>query len=161
MTEESSLRILKEEYTRYRDKYNLPGFHELNQIFDIEDVEYETDFLLRKIRRVILDRVVGYLRFIEIMLNPSNAPMFFFKLVGKLEKEDKEALTELYEKLGKFELKAIKIDLDYLEEKEADLIKELYNVFHEEIRGILLKTVMKLENGKEGKQASGDECYFG
>jgi hypothetical protein len=160
MTEECNLDEVKKEYSKFKDKYNLPSFDEVNEVFEIEDIDTETDFFLRRIRRLILDKVVGYMRFIEIMLNPSNATIFFFKLTSKLEKSDKEALTEMYERIGKFEIDAIKIDLDYSEEKEAELIKDMFNIFKTEIKEKLLPVIYKLENGKEEKKKD-DSGYFG
>lgn len=153
---------LKKVYQEHCEKYDLPDFDSLNRVFDVEEVDSETDYLLRRIRRVILDRIVGYVRFIEMMLNPSNAPMFFFKLVNKLEKSDKEILTEIYERLGKFELEAIKIDLEYSEEKEVILITKLLDNFQDGIRESLLGIISKLEKEKkEEKKKEDSEGYFG
>jgi hypothetical protein len=163
MTEEKiyGLEELKKEYNLFKDKYDLPEFSELNKIFDIEEIDPDTDFLLRKVRRVVSERVAGYLRFIEVVLNPSNAPMFFFKLIKKLEESDKKGLTEIYEILGKFELKIIKLDLEYDENKEAKFINDVYETFKEKVSKNLLDVVEKMGNGvgKEKKVDSGS--YFG
>jgi hypothetical protein len=163
MTEEKiyGLEELKKEYNLFKDKYNLPDFSELNKIFDIEEIDPDTEFLLRKVRRVVSERVAGYLRFIEVVLNPSNAPMFFFKLIKKLEESDKKELTEIYEILGKFELKIIKLDLEYDENKEAEFINDVYRTFNENVSKNLLDVVEKMGNGvgKEKKVDSGS--YFG
>ena len=153
--------LLKQEYEEFREKYTLPEFYEINKLFDIEDIDVETDFLLRKVRRVISDKVSNYLRFIEVVLNPSNAPMFFFKLVKKLEGGDRESLSEIYEMLGDFEIKAISLDLDYSEEKEVEFIKEIFKVFNEVVRGKLIEIVEKLGNGKDGKKREIDSSYCG
>ena len=57
-----SLEKLKEEYGKLQKKFNLPHFQELNELFDIEDIDTETDFLLRRIRpyKDILRRFDGY-----------------------------------------------------------------------------------------------------
>ena len=41
--------------------------------------------------------------------SPSNAPIFFFKLIKKLDKEDKESLNKIYEELGNLEIEVVKI----------------------------------------------------
>jgi len=164
MAEENCLEKLKEEYGLIKEKYEFPEFLELNKVFDIEDIDSETDFLLRRIRRVISDRTAGYLRFVEIILNPSNSPMFFFKLINKLDEEDKKQLREINEKLGGFELEIVKLDLDYNEEKEADFIKKIYQSFNEEISKKLLEIVEKMCNGKGKEKGEGKEnqgSYFG
>jgi len=155
-----SLDKLKEDYEELKNKYALPEFSELNRLFDIEDVEIETDFLLRKIRRIISERMAAYSRFIEIILNPSNAPMFFFKLIKKLDSKDKEVLAGLYEELGSIEVDTISLDLDYSEKNEADFIIRMYKVFNENIRIKFLEIVDKLSNGNDNnKKYNGS--YFG
>ena len=157
----SGLDELKKQYNVLKEKHGLLEFSEMNKIFDIEEIDIETEFLLRKIRRVVSEKLAGYLRFIEVILNPSNAPMFFFKLIKKLEEEDKKGLTEIYEVLGKFELEIVKLDLDYNEEKEAEFVKKIYHLFTEEISKKLLAVVEKMGNGvgKEKKVEIGS--YFG
>jgi hypothetical protein len=157
----SCLVELKEKYEIFKKKYNLPDFNDINKAFDIEELDSESDFLIRKIRRYISEKLAGYMRFIEVLLNPSNAPIFFFKLIKKLDNTDKETLTRLYEELGNIELETIALDLEYNEEKEADLIKKLYNLFNDEIKKELLFTLKKLSNGDNGKNKENGVSYFG
>src|SRR4030042_4612405 len=125
MEEESLLEKLKKDYDKLRKKYNLPAFKEVNEAFDIEEVaEQETECLLRQIRKHMMDKVVAYLRFIEMLLNPSNAPMFFFALVKGLTASDKRLLDHLYERLGEFEIDVIALDCKYNEKEEADFINK-------------------------------------
>ena len=159
--EETSISELKQEYSKFKDKYNLPEFSELNKIFDIEDIDVETEFFLRKIRRVLSERIAGYLRFVEVILNPSNAPMFFFKLIKKLGDEDKKQLSEIYDILGKFEIEIIALDLDYNENKEAEFIKKIYNLLNEDISKKLLMVVKKMGNGEGSKKKVESGSYFG
>jgi hypothetical protein len=157
----SNLENLKQEYNKFKKDYDLPEFTELNKLFDIEEIDTETEFLLRKIRRTIAEKVSGYLRFSEILLNPSNAPMFFFKLIKKLESSDKEALTKIYDKLGSFEIEMINIDLEYNEQKEAEFIKKCYESFKDEVKPSLLKVVEKLNNGNSNSKKASNDSYFG
>jgi hypothetical protein len=156
-----NLEKLRNEYDKFKDKYSLPEFTKLNEMFDIEEVDYDTEFLLRKIRRVMSDRISGYLRFIELVLNPSNAPMFFFKLIKKLEEKDKNTLNELYEFLSKFEIEIIAFDLEYNEKNEADFIKKSHNIFKEDISKRLLKIIKKMSNGSESEKVEEKRSYFG
>lgn len=158
---EFNLEKLKKEYEAFKNKYNLPEFSELNELFDIEDAEGETDYILRKIRRAMSEKTSGYLRFVETILNPSNAPIFFFKLVKKLESEDKEFLTKAYDILGNFEIEIIGLELDYSEEKEAEFIKKVYDIFNNEIKGDFLKIIKKLENNNNDKRKESNGSYFG
>jgi len=158
--EEKSLKELKDKYNKLKSKYNLPEFTELNKLFDIEDIEVETEFLLKKTRRKILEKIIDYLRFLDLILNPSNAPIFFFRLIKKLEKEDRDVIINIYEKLGNFEVSSISLDLNYSEEKEAEFIKEIFKVFNQEIKKDFLRVIEKLNFSEENfKKINGS--YFG
>ncbi len=157
----NNLEELKVEYEKLRSKYDLPDFSELNELFDIEEIDIETEFLLRRVRRVVADKTTNYLRFVEIILNPSNSPLFFFNLIKKLNSKDKEILTGLYEELGKVEVETIALDLEYSEEKEAEFIKNLYNVFKHKIRIELLGVIRKLSENSDNKKKENGGSYFG
>jgi len=158
--EYSNLEQLKEKYEILKSNYNLPEFSELNNLFDLEEIDTDTEFLLKKIRRIISEKINHYLRFVEIILNPSNTPIFFYKLLKKLESEDKENLGEIYEKLGKIELKNISLDLDYSEKSEAEFIKKIYQIFTKEMKPKILEIVEKM-NGPEEITKKINGSYFG
>lgn len=159
--EPSSLEELKEEYHKLSLKCPLPDFNELNKQFDVEDVQTDTDFLLRRIRKVILEKITNYSRFIELILNPSTAPMFFFKLVRKLEPSDREKLSKIYEILGNLEMQAVHLDLDCSEDKEAKFIQESFEVFNKRIKSDLLSIIEKLMNGNNDYQIRNSGSYLG
>ena len=158
--EYSNLEQLKEKYEILKSNYNLPEFSELNNLFDLEEIDTDTEVLLKKIRRIISEKINHYLRFVEIILNPSNTPIFFYKLLKKLESEDKENLGEIYEKLGKIELKNISLDLDYSEKSEAEFIKKIYQIFTKEMKPKILEIVEKM-NGPEEITKKINGSYFG
>lgn len=159
--EKSGLEELKKDYSELAKKYKLPSFKELNEEFDIEKVaENETECLLREIRKSIMEKVIAYLRFIEMLLNPSNAPLFFFALVKGLTSQDKRVLEKLYDKLGSLEIDVIGLDCNYDEKDEADFIKKLlveWKSVKEDMSGLV--EVLKRNWGqKSGKNERG---YFG
>jgi hypothetical protein len=156
-----TLDSLKGAYEEFRKKYDLPEFYELNKLFDIEDIDVDTDFLLRRIRRIIAERITGYSRFVDIILNPSNAPVFFFKLLKKLDSKDKDVLSRMYEILGNIEIEILSLDLDYSEEKESIFIKKIYKLFDKEIRMSFLGIVKKLGNGEDILKKDNNSSYFG
>lgn len=161
LNKDNNLEELKKEYEKFKDRYNLPEFNELNELFDIEEVYFESDFLLRKIRRFISEKMLAYSKFVEIILNPSNAPLFFFKLMKKLDNKDKEKLANIYDELGKIEVETIGMDLEYNEKKEAEFIDRMYKNFSKEIKPKLSEIVKKLGNGDNNKQFSNGTSYFG
>ena len=157
--EQKSLKEIKENYNKLKDKHSLPDFSELNKLFDIEDIEIETEFLLKKIRRKISEKITDYLRFLDLILNPSNAPIFFFRLVKNLDRDDTIKITNIYEKLASFEISVISLDLEYSEQKEVEFIKSSYDIFNS-IKKDFLKIIEKLKFTEENyKKTNGS--YFG
>ena len=161
MLEESKLQKLKEKYSVLRIKYNLPNFEELNGEFQIEKTaESETDFILKEIRRYMVDKLLNYLRFIESLLSPVNVPMFVFAITKTLGEHEKEKLRELYKKIAKVEVEFIELDLEYSESKEAESIKKYYS-FWQEIRKELLIIVGVIKENWDAKAEDNGKGYFG
>jgi len=158
---ESKLAKLKKNYSELEKKYKLPSYKELNEEFDIEKAqELETDTLLREIRKVIMDKVIAYLRFIEMLLNPSNAPMFFFALLKGLDNGDKKILEDLYSKLGRLEIEVVEIDNDYSEKNEAEFIIHVFNEWRE-IKEDMKKIAKSLQKSWDKKSERKDKSYLG
>lgn len=158
---ENNLNELKKDYAKLQKKYALPTFRELNEEFDIEKAaEHETDCLIREIRKTIMDKVIAYLRFIEMLLNPSNAPIFFFALVKGLSSQDKRILEELYEKLGRFEIDVIELDCKYNEKDEAEFIKRIA-IEWQNISQEMIKMVEVLRRNWNQKSRQNERKYCG
>jgi hypothetical protein len=155
------LDLLKKNYFEIAKKYNLPFYKELNEEFDIEKVqELETDTLLREIRKVIMDKVIAYLRFIELLINPANAPMFFFTILKGIDSADKKILEETYTKLGRLEVEVISVDNDYSEKNEAEFIIHVFKEW-KEIKENMKQVSKALQNGWDRKREKRDKSYLG
>ncbi len=99
MEKEWNLGQLKNNYKIFQEEYNLPSFEKLNEDFQIEKAaESETDFILREIRRCITDKFFNYLRFVESILTPVNAPMFVFAITKTIGTKDREKLMDALRK---------------------------------------------------------------
>lgn len=121
---DSLLEKLKADYEKSRKKYNLPAFQLLNEEFEIERIaEHETELLLREIRKAITEKAIAFLRFLELMINPSAAPFFLLSVIKHLNASDKKVVNEIYRKVCEFEIKAIALDMKYSEKAEAEFIK--------------------------------------
>ncbi len=158
---EAGLENLKENYEKLRKKYKLPNFQQLNEDFDVERIaEKETDFLLREIRKVMVDKALSYLRFFEYWINPSSAPMFILSLSKTLSSGTMKTIDSLYKELVEVELEVIGIDNIYSEKKEAVFIIKLakeWKSVKENVADIAktLKTAWKQKAGKK------ERSYFG
>jgi hypothetical protein len=158
---ESSLDNLKKDYLELQKKYGLPSFREMNEDFHIEKIsESETELLIKEIRRFIGDRVMGYMRFVENLLNPINVPMFVFSIVKLLDSDDKKALQEVYKKMMEMEISFIELDLNFDEDKEAKFVKDYYNKW-QEMKEDLFKIISKINKKRDEKSEAGNKGYFG
>lgn len=156
-----SLKDLKKQYEKLREKYSLPSFVEMNEDFEIEKLqEKETEILSREIRRAMIEKNSAYLRFIEMFMNPSSAPMLFLALMRNMDNIDKKIVEDLYSKLGKYEIKSIALDNKYDDDKEAEFINKFYKEWQEvkEKFGQVLKV---MEDSWDKKRERKEKGYLG
>ena len=158
---EFDLNELKQRYRKLQEKYKLPEFEELNQEFYIEKIaEFETEFLTREVRRFVADKIYNYLRFIETILNPANAPMFIFSVIKSMTLEDKKKFSDIYEKLAEIDLELIRLDVESSEKKDAEFINKVYASWGE-IKKELIDVIGRLKNRKNGEEKDRGSGYFG
>ncbi len=159
--DEFKLEELKKKYKEIQKKHGLPDFEELNKDFQIEKAaESETDFLIREIRKFVGDKLMNYLKFIESLLNPVNAPMFIFSIIKLIDSEEKEKLSEIYNDLLKKEIKFVELDLNFDEAREAEFIRESYESWQKtkkDLFGILENINKKWDD----KFEANNKGYFG
>ncbi len=161
MAEESEIKKLEKKYEKIRKKYSLPSFKDMNEDFDIEKLqEKETTLLIREIRRAVMEKNNGYLRFCEMFMNPSHAPLFFLGLAKNFDGNEKNLVKQVYLKLGKFEIKSIELDNKYEEKKEAEFIRNFCKEW-EEIKDNFGKIINSLEDSWERKVEERSRRYLG
>jgi len=161
MNEKFDLTRLKKEYQILQERYNMPPFEKLNEDFQIEKAtECETDFILKEIRKYVTDKFFNYLRFIESLLTPTDAPMFVFAIAKTLGIKEKEKLIELYKKIAKIDIDLIELDIEYSEEKEANSIKKCYEMW-QEIKKEFLELIEVIKKNWDNKLEDNGKSYFG
>lgn len=154
------LEQLKIDYLVLHKKYSLPSFQEMNEDFYIEKIaENETDILIREVRKMVGDRLMNYLRFIENLLNPVNVPMFVFPIIKLIGPEEKNKLSEIYKKLIQNEIKFVERDLEFDEAGEAKFIRESYELWLG-IKKPLAAIFVKVEKGWGTKTEENSKGYF-
>jgi hypothetical protein len=161
MAREYDLNEVKMQYKKLQEKYQLPNFELMNQEFSIEKIaDTETEILTREIRRYIADKIFNYLRFIETLLNPANAPMFIFSVIKSMSQDDKKKLTDIYVKLSEIDLELIKLDIECSESKDAEFIGKVYDSW-QNIKKELIPILSKLKNVKDNDEDKSANRYFG
>lgn len=139
--------LMKEEFESLN--YKLPNFEILAQDFDIEKAyEKESSFLLREIRKAIIEKLSAYLQLFETFMNPTSPPMFIFNVLRCLTEQDKDLIKETYKKLSKYQLWSVKLDTIYNEEKEAEFINNAHNEW-QELKKEIYALIERLEKGSE------------
>lgn len=117
------LKDFKKLYSLLQKKYHLPSFAYLNENFEIDKIEKDTDCILRIVRKVMMEKIVNSMGFLELLLNPSNSPRMYLAYARSLPPEDKKIIEEIYNALGNDSLRSIDLEIDYTEKKEAEVIK--------------------------------------
>ncbi len=158
----SGIDEVKNSYEKIREKYSLPSFNEINSDFQIEKiVDLDVEFLIRRVREYVGDKISIYFKFIENLIQPSNAQMFVFMIIKKLEKKDVLKLRSIYEKLAVMELELIELDLVFDAEKEAEFIRNAF-LGWQEIKVDLYRIIGSVKKkGLEDFSSSGEKKYFG
>ena len=155
------LEDFKKFYSELAEKNQLPSFNVMNEDFNIEKMsETESDLPVREIRRFVSDKIRNYERFIEAIINPSNANMFIFTIIKVISADDKERLSDIYKKLMKSEVDLIELDVQYDEAKELKFV----NTFFKEWQGmkpVLLEILGKINSDWDKEVEKGSNGYFG
>ncbi|MEK6800296.1 MAG: hypothetical protein AABY05_00015 [Nanoarchaeota archaeon] len=119
------LKDMKKEYEVLAKKYSLPSFKQINEDFEIEKLERESETLLRSIRKVMMEKIVNSLGFLEMLMNPMNAPRMYINFVNNVSQEDKKRMDKMYSDLGDISVLALSREIDYDERGEAVLVKKI------------------------------------
>ena len=158
---ESDLEKLKENYKKIEKTHHLPDFDKLNSEFSTEKIaEFETDFLVREVARIMGEKFSNYLRFVELILNPVNSPMFIFSLMKTMGESEKKKLSEIYKELAKIELNLIELDVDFSEKKEAEFINNSYKTWIN-MKKDFQEVIEKIKANWDNKSDNNSKAYFG
>ena len=151
---------LEKEYTPLKEKYKLPDLKMLEEDFDLENLpDKETRFLLREIRKMIIDKISAYETLFETLINPSSPPMYVFSILRSIEEKDKEKIRSIYKKLSRLRIKAIALSAIYNEASEAEFIINSFNIW-QELKKEIFDTFENFENNFEKENGSKRRDYY-
>ena len=149
---------LKKEYGGLEKKHKLPSFSEVNQIFDIEKIDRESDVMLKTIRKVMVDKIMSSLGFVEMLMNPMNAPRMYYRYIKNMSEEDKKSLDNIYESFSEISTLSLEREIDYDEKGEVGLIKYVFKIWND-MRSEFRRILKNIKNPGEGEKK--DRNYFG
>ncbi|MDP3881908.1 MAG: hypothetical protein Q8Q31_03460 [Nanoarchaeota archaeon] len=154
------LKELKKEYSELEKKYKLPSFDKINEDFEIEKINAESDFLLRIIRKLMMDKIVGFLNFFErVTSNPASLPKVYYQFIKAIDVEDKKEADKIYSMLGDLSLIAFEREIEVSEKGEAELIKKIYSEWNAS-KVSLMKLAKKMRS-TESNVSKKEKSYFG
>jgi len=149
---------LKKKYSAFGKKYKLPSFKELNDDFEIEKIERDSDTFLKVVRKQMMEKIMNLLGFIEMILNPVNAPRIYYAYLKSVGTEERNYLDRIYSKLGDISIAALELEVDYDEGKEAKMIARIFSDWRE-IKPDMRKVVKNMM--KPNNTVQREKSYFG
>ena len=153
------LEEIKKDYGELAKKYKLPAFKELNEDFEVYKAGKDRDCFLRSVRKVMMDKIVNALGFLEMLLNAVNVPRMYTPYLRVMTTEDRKNIERIYVILAELSILSLQLEIDYSEKEEAELIKKIYNSWKgikSDFKNILIKV------NKPGIDVSRKEkSYFG
>jgi hypothetical protein len=152
------LKELKEDYGKLAEKHQLPSFEKMNEFFDIERIERESDVLLRTVRRAMMEKTISIVNFIEMLINPMQVPRMYHSFLKSMNSDDKKLLDKIYTELSKLIISSLECDMIYDERREVDEINQLYDVWASTSKD-LKKIIGKIK--KPDNPEKKERVYFG
>jgi hypothetical protein len=151
---------LKQKYNLLKEKYSLPEFKFVNENFEIENIDSESELIVKAVRKHMTEKIFYVLRSLEMFMNPQNAPLFVFNIIKLMSEPDRELIKQLYDKISGYEIDAFGLESEYDEKKEAEFVKKFCAEW-KEISGDLkqIYSAMKDSHKKDSKKQ--EKSYFG
>jgi hypothetical protein len=152
------LKNFRKEYLILEKKYKLPSFRSMNEEFEIDKIERESDCMLRLIRKAMIEKIVNSLSFLEMLLNPANSPRIYMPYLKNMTVEDREIIEKIYSALADLSLSSLLLEVEYSEKGEAELIKKIYSVWNSN-KSDFKKIIINVKNPKTIVRK--EKSYFG
>lgn len=121
---------LEKLYSELQKKHNLPPFKEMNADFDIGKIKRDSGNLIRDIRRMMIEKIVYYIRLAELMVNPSQASPIMLNLLKEITSEDKGIIDSVLNSFVELEIEAHKLDVKSSENEESKLVNRVNSVWN-------------------------------
>lgn len=121
------LKNIKEKYEKEALAYKLPGFRQINEDFEIEKIEHETETILRAVRKIMMEKMINLMGFIEMFINPVNVARMYLPYLKNMTSEEKAEMDKIYDSFAALSLEAIDCEIDYSDKAEAEMIRKIFD----------------------------------
>jgi len=114
---------MHEEYKKLRSRHQLPKYDELDHVFEISAITSHS-FLLREIRRHIVERLRNNAEILEDIIHP-NSTVSAFHECRFFNEQEKKGLYDLYAKIMKHIRRSNLLDVKLDEDLDAQFINDI------------------------------------
>ena len=145
---------IEKEYKKFREKYTLPEFKEIDDEFEISLLEC-TDFLLRNVRRKIMEKITLMLTCIEEIIQPETNLRSMTELKAVSQSTKNKAFS-IYKNLMIAERSSLEFDISSTDEKEAEFIMFILKKW-KELKPDMLILIEKIKEVWKREQSPEEE----
>jgi len=142
---------IEQQYSELKKKHKLPEFKEIDNEFEISDLE-DTNFLFRAIVRRIAEKVDFYSTMLEEVLQPDTSNLYAMHETRYFDDDEKKQMYGLYTKLMSSSRQSIEVSLIHNEKEEADFISSVFSEW-KSLKQELLKFVKKMRDSWKTEEA--------
>ncbi len=135
---------IKNEYQKLAKKYNLPDYDELDLDFEISTIE-KKKFLLREIRRKILDKIDGIKEILESVIQPDANSFSSIYESRIFDDEGINMVYTIYKTVMILNRTATIVNLRADEKEEAEYIKNTF-IEWQKLKPNLINYLEKIKN---------------
>jgi len=151
---------IKREYQKYAEKYKLPNYNDIDLDFEISTID-KKKFLLREIRRKILDKIDGIKDILEGVIQPDTNSFQSMYESRMFSEEERNEIYKIYKSLMILSRKATLVNLRADQKEEADFIKGMFDEW-QKLKQKLIKYLSKIkENWEKETSVKEDLGYLG
>ena len=147
-------------YDLLRQKHNLSEYEQIDKIFEISSIE-SPEFLLRKIRRKIIEKLRAYIDVLEDLIHP-NATVSALHECNYFNEQEKKKISDIYSRLMSYVRLSDILDIQLDEAKDAEFIKKILSDW-ESTKHDLISIFKTLQSSWTEKEVADKSilAYFG
>lgn len=127
----------KKIYFELQKKHSLPSFDDMNSSFDIGRIRRDSGNILRDVRRTMIEKIIYYIKLVEVMINPSQASPVFLMLLKEINSDDKKVIDSVLNSFVELEIISHKLDVVSKDSEEGKLINQTYSVWDKKSEDVM------------------------
>ncbi|MBI2673610.1 hypothetical protein HYX19_05080 [Candidatus Woesearchaeota archaeon] len=152
---------LEKEYNNLKKKYKLPDFEKLNNEFELSSYkDIDPKFLLRNIRKRIIEKVASIVRFLEEILHPSGQSIVIMNEIKFFDENKLNGINSLLKRFMLIARQSLVLDTGLNESENADFITAVLKEWPDLKKELRVIAIVLRDSWKE-EEKTDTESYFG